>query len=286
MRVKRMLKRGAVAAGRLLPREDPATRRVVLCYHSVHPTKRILSTTPELFEQHLQWITENCQLTTLPNLMSRSPARDAGKILAAITFDDGYEDNHSYALPILVKYRAPATFFVTAGLLERDAAVISRFEHLLGCSTEDVLPLDWAQVRELRACGMDVGSHTYSHPNLIRLSPSDVEDELRRSKDIVSNRLGAAVDLFAYPFGKPRVHFSSTTVELVRRTAYRAAAAVTFRGVRGSDSMFTIPRFFTDGDTISKLEAKIRGAYDLVGWWQEHVPVTALKIVSPLDFER
>ena len=285
MHANRMLKRAAVAAGRLMSRKDPATRRVVLCYHSVHPTKRILSTTPEIFERHLQWVTENCQLTTLPDLMSRPCARDSGKILAAITFDDGYEDNHSYALPIVVKYKAPATFFVPAGLLERDAAVLGRFQHLLGCGADEIVPLDWAQLRELRACGMDVGSHTYSHPNLIRLPPAQVEDELRRSKNIISDRLGSPVDLFAYPFGKPRVHFTSVTTDLVR-TTYRAAAAVTFRGVRNSDSMFTVPRFFTDGDTISKLEAKIRGDYDLVGWWQEHAPVSVLKVVSPQDFER
>ena len=285
MHVKRILKHAAASAGQLLPRENQATRRVVLCYHSVHPKKPILSTTPEVFDRHLQWLTENCHVISVPELMSGTAARH-GKTRVAITFDDGYEDNHSYALPLLVKYGTPATFFVTAGLLERDAAVFARFQHLLGCGAEEIVPLDWSQVRELRACGMDVGSHTYSHPNLRRLSPPQVEDELRRSRDIIGSRIASAVDLFAYPFGKPRVHFTSVTTDLVRHTSYRAAAAVTFRGVTASDSMFSIPRFFTDGDTVAKLEAKIRGDYDLIGWWQEHVPVSVLKVVSPLDFER
>ena len=285
MRLNRVLKRVAIAAGRFIPHSDPSVRRVALCYHSVHPNRPHLCTRPETFERHMQWLKEHCHVTSLADLVTGPRPNPGGKPAVAITFDDGYEDNHSYALPILAKYGVRATFFVTAGFLERDPAVFARFQHLLGCGAEEIVPLDWAQVRELLACGMDVGSHTYSHPNLIRLSPSRVEDELRRSKDIIGSRLGSPVGLFAYPFGKPRVHFTSVTTDLVR-TTYRAAAAVTFRGVRSSDSMFTIPRFFTDGDTIGKLEAKIRGDYDLVGWWQEHAPVSALKVVSPQDFER
>jgi peptidoglycan/xylan/chitin deacetylase (PgdA/CDA1 family) len=231
-------------------------------------------------------LTEHCRLASLVDLVSGPQISHDGRPVAAITFDDGYEDNHTYALPILIKFGAPATFFITAGLVERDPAVVRRFQQLLGCTADDVVPLDWTQVRELRASGMDIGSHTYSHPNLAHLSRSEVEEELRRSKDVLSNRLGYAIDLFAYPFGKPRVHFTSTTTEVVRTIGYRLAAAVAFRRVRDSDSLFSVPRFFTDGDTIAKLEAKIGGVYELVGWWQEHMPLAVMKIVSPDDFTR
>jgi peptidoglycan/xylan/chitin deacetylase (PgdA/CDA1 family) len=284
--LNRAMKRAAIAAGRLMPRPDPSTRRVVLCYHSVHPNRPPPSTKPEVFERHVQWLTEHCRLTSLDDLVSAPQISHDGKPVAAITFDDGYQDNHSYALPILAKCGARATFFITAGFVERDPAVLRRFQQLLRCTTDEIVPLEWTQVRELRASGMDIGSHTYSHPNLVRLSRSEVEDELRRSKDVLSDRLGSAVDLFAYPFGKPRVHFTSITRDVVRTTGYRLAAAVTFRGVRVSDPVFEIPRFFTDGDTIAKLEAKIAGVYDLVGWWQEHVPLPVMRIVSPDDFKR
>ena len=280
------MKRAAIAAGRLMPQPDPSTRRVVLCYHSVHPNRPYISTKPEIFESHLRWLTEHCRLTSLVDLACGGAAiSHDGKPLTAITFDDGYEDNHSYALPILLKHNVSATIFVTAGLLERDPAVLRRFQHVLECAPDDVIPLDWAQVRELRASGMDIGSHTYSHPNLARLSRAEVEEELRISKDVIGDRLGAPVDLFAYPFGKPRVDFTATTVDAVRASGYRAAAAVTFRGVLESDSVFRIPRFFTDGDSLAKLEAKIQGAYDLVGWWQEHAPLPAMRLVSPDDFK-
>jgi peptidoglycan/xylan/chitin deacetylase (PgdA/CDA1 family) len=286
MDLKRTMKRAALVVGRLISRPDPSTRRVVFCYHSVHPNRPFLSTKPEVFERHVQWLKDRCQLASLVDTVSDRRVGQSGKPVAAITFDDGYEDNHSYALPILAKYGVPATFFITAGFVERDPAVIRRFQQLLKCRLDDLVPLDWRQVRELRASGMDIGSHTYSHPNLARLSRDETEEELRTSRDLISDRLGAAIDLFAYPFGKPKVHFTSMTTDVVRATSYRLAAAVIFRGVRDSDHCLSIPRFFADGDDIAKLEAKIGGVYDLVGWWQEHAPLPAMRIVSPLDFER
>ena len=284
--LKRTMKRAALVAGRLLARSELSTRRVVLCYHSVHPTRPFLSTTPEVFDRHIQWLKGHCHLAPIADLIGNERMRETDKPVVAITFDDGYEDNHSYALPILSKYRAPATFFITAGFVERDPAVMTRFQQLLRCRMDDLVPLEWPQVRELRASGMDIGSHTYSHPNLARLSRAETEEELQISRDLIADRLGAAIDWFAYPFGKPKVHFTSMTTDVVRATGYRAAAAVTFRGVRQSDPAVSIPRFFVDGDDLTKLEAKISGVYDLLGWWQEHAPLAVMRLVSPLDFKR
>jgi len=285
MRWQRRVKRAALAVARVASRPDPATRRIVLCYHSVHPNRQYASSTPEVFERQVEWLKAHCRVTTLADVVTNRNTV-SGTPLVAITFDDGYEDNHSYALPILSKHGVPATFFITAGLVNRDPTVLQRLQWLWGCRPDDIVPLDWAQVRELHASGMDIGSHTYSHPNLARLSAVEAEHELRRSTDVISDQLGAPVDLFAYPFGKPAVHFTTTTTDVVRAQGYRMAAAVTFRGVRDSDSVYSIPRFFADGDDVSKLDAKIAGLYDVIGWWQDHAPLSAKRLVSPDDFRR
>ena len=269
-----------------MPRPNPSTRKVVFCYHSVHPKQSFISTRPDIFEEHVEFLKRQCQLCSLVDLVSNPKMSASSKPLAAITFDDGFEDNHSYALPILAKHGATATFFITAGFVERDPVVLERFQQLLGRATDDLVPLDWPQIRELRASGMDIGSHTYSHPNLARLSSADAENELRLSKELISDRLGDAIDLFAYPFGKPRVHFTSETTDRVRTTGYRLAASITFRGVRRTDASLNIPRFFADGDTVEKLEAKLQGIYDPLGWWQEHCPLFMMRAVSPDDFRR
>ena len=285
MRWQRRVKRAALALARVASRPDPATRRIVFCYHSVHPNRQYASSTPEVFERQVEWLKAHCCVTTLADVVANRNTV-SGTPLVAITFDDGYEDNHSYALPILSKHGVPATFFITAGLVNRDPAVLHRLQWLWGCRPDDIVPLDWAQVRELHASGMEIGSHTYSHPNLARLSAVEAEHELRRSTDVISDQLGVAVDLFAYPFGKPAVHFTTTTTDVVRGQGYRMAAAVTFRGVRDSDSVYSIPRFFADGDDIRTLDAKIAGLYDVIGWWQDHAPLSVKRLVSPDDFKR
>jgi peptidoglycan/xylan/chitin deacetylase (PgdA/CDA1 family) len=286
MRLNRAIKRAAIAVGRFTPRSDASKRKVVFCYHSVRPTRPHLSSTPDVFERHIEWLNQHCQLVSLRALAAGTGIARSGKPIAALTFDDGYRDNHSYAFPILEKYRTPATFFITAGYLERDPQVLHRFERMVGGESAGFAPLAWSQVRELLAAGMEIGSHTYSHPNLARISREEAEQELRTSRDLIGDRLGTAVDLFAYPFGKPRVHFTAETREVARLTGYRIAAAVTYRGVLESDSLLQIPRFFTDGDSIAKLEAKVQGAYDLIGWWQEHVPESVMRAVSPQDYKR
>jgi peptidoglycan/xylan/chitin deacetylase (PgdA/CDA1 family) len=286
MPFKQSMKRAALMAARLVPRQNASARRGVFCYHSVHPSRPYPATKPAEFTSHVQWLKEHCRLVSLAQLVSTGNVSGDGKPLAAITFDDGVEDNHSYALPILARHGVTATFFITAGFVERDPAVLRRLQELRKCGPEDIAPLDWAQVRELRASGMDIGSHTYSHPNLARLSPTDAEDELRRSRDLIGDRTGTAVDAFAYPFGKPGVHFTAATVDAVRATGYRLAVAVTFRGVRATDSLLSIPRFFADGDDVAKLEAKVAGNYELLGWWQDHAPMSVRRLVSPEDFAK
>ena len=143
MRWKRAMKRAALAAASMAARPDPATRRIVFCHHSVHPSRGYASSTPETFERQVQWLKTHCDVTTLADLMANRNTHNGGKPLVALTFDDGYEDNHSYALPILSKHGIRATFFITVGLVDRDPMVLGRLKWLWGCSAEDIVPLVW-----------------------------------------------------------------------------------------------------------------------------------------------
>lgn len=239
-----------------------------------------------MFELHLQWLKDRASLVSFRDLATgRDGDAVAGKPSVAITFDDGYEDQHSQALPILSKYGVPATFFLTTGFIDHEPAILQRFQQLLGCGPGDITPLNWQQVHELHASGMEIGSHTYSHRNLARLPRSEVDRELRTSSQVIGEKIGQKPELFAYPFGKTRVHFTAANVSSVVEAGYRAAAAVTFRAVRDSDVPFRIPRFFADGDKLSKLQDKLTGAYEPLGWWQDHVPISIGRILSPQDFK-
>jgi peptidoglycan/xylan/chitin deacetylase (PgdA/CDA1 family) len=281
MSLKGSLKRTAARMSAALTRSNGAVRRVALCYHSVRSTSSVAFTPPELFDHHVAWLSNHCELVRLSEL---PVARTGTRPLVSITFDDGYADNHELALPILAKHGAVATFFVTTGLLNGEESVATRMQRLWGCGRNDVKSLDRGQIMELIEAGMEVGSHTHTHPNLALLESDRLRDELRVSKAILEETIDRRIDLLSYPFGKPRVHYTKGTVEAARREGYSCAAAITFRALRASDSNLEIPRFFADGDSLDSLEAKVQGHWDMIGWWQESMPLWVLKRVSPADF--
>lgn len=260
-------------------------RVVVLCYHSVHATSWISSASPALFDEHLGWLSSECECVPFSQIHTRATTPTGDRPVVAVTFDDGYLDNHETALPLLEKWGIPATFFITAGLVEMDAAVLDRFRYLYSGRSDDVFrPMTWSQTRELRDAGMEVGAHGYRHPNLMLLSSAEVWAELQRSKAVIEDRLGTEVTTMAYPFGKPRRHVTPEIARIAGEVGFRLAGTVVHRGVRRNDHPLQIPRFLIVRDPIDKLRARVTGAFDIVGVAQERAPLWAAKALTPQDF--
>tara|TARA_B110000008_G_C16969836_1_gene563482 strand:+ start:1786 stop:2526 length:741 start_codon:yes stop_codon:yes gene_type:complete len=100
-----------------------------------------------------------------------------------LTFDDGYSSDYDLVLPELKRIKATATFFIVTDLLGTP-----------GYLTEQ-------QVRDLSEAGMQIGSHSKSHPNFLTMTPEERLDELRGSKLILENIIGKEISTFAFPFG-------------------------------------------------------------------------------------
>ena len=263
-----------------LPGGNHSARVVSLLYHSIHPSKPFASATPAVFDQHLGWLQEHCQVVGFSELMSHLPDAN-GRPVVAITFDDGFADNHEYALPLLAEHRLPATFYVTAGLVMRSPAVMARFARLWGADERDVEGLTWGQIREMQAAGMVFGSHTTTHPNLPSLDIASARRELGLSKTILEDRLGTAITTFAYPFGKPKHNVNLVTRDLVREAGFTSAATVNYRAVHLGDDPFRIPRFSVTGDSVEELAVKVAGGMDVLGVWQQRAPRWLSHLISP-----
>ena len=80
--------------------------------------------------------------------------------------------------------------------------------------------LDWAQIREMAAAGIEIGSHGCSHRILTRLKPEEAKEELTRSKADIESRIGRAVQHFAFPEGAA----NAGLMPLVRESGYRTAS--------------------------------------------------------------
>jgi peptidoglycan/xylan/chitin deacetylase (PgdA/CDA1 family) len=283
MRGAEIIKGALRLLSRAIPRE-PGDRVVVFCYHSIHPSIPFRSATPELFSDHLAWLREHCECVPFSQVLMARQRKGDGLPIVSITFDDGYADNHEYALSLLAQHGIPATFFLTAGFLDGDGATLERFQRLRRMDREEIRPLDWGQVNEILEAGFEVGAHTYSHPNLARLPGPNVQDELGRSRRVIEDRVGRPVSMMAYPFGRPRVHFTPEVVSAVRRAGYDVAGAIVTRGVKKTDHPLSVPRVFVTNDSVEELREKVLGVWDLIGTVREKMPLALSRAASPADF--
>lgn len=99
--------------------ERSVPRGVVLLYHRVGgaPGVHDLAVPPDVFEDHLRWLTSHCSVMPLDELLGAPPERLPDRPVA-MTFDDGYVDNLTSAAPLLGRYGAAATFFLTSRWLD------------------------------------------------------------------------------------------------------------------------------------------------------------------------
>lgn len=149
-----------------------------------------------------------CRGVSLEEVMG-SPLAANGAAPIAITFDDGYADNFSEALPELVARGMSATVFVVTSRVGTPGY------------------LTWDQLREMKNAGMSIQSHTHTHPFLSTLEPGDARAELERARQLIDRELGQATTTLALPNGDAprgwrRADFLSAGVEWVATSSFGA----------------------------------------------------------------
>jgi peptidoglycan/xylan/chitin deacetylase (PgdA/CDA1 family) len=105
------------------------------------------------------------------------------------------------------------------------------------------LMMTTAQLRALRAAGMQVGAHTVTHPIMARLSLKDARQEVARSRDAIQDALGEPIDLFAYPNGKPGIDYLAEHAALVRELGFAAAVCTGWGAADRATDTMQLPRF-------------------------------------------
>lgn len=210
----------------------PAPLPAVLMYHSVSPSTEpdpyALRVHPERFADQLRTLSRlGLRGVSLGELL-RARAQGRGGRMVALTFDDGYVDFCTEALPLLRRYGMTATVYVVAG-------------RLAGQNDWDDGPrldlLDADQVRAVAAAGHEIGSHSLTHPHLAGLDPARLREETATSKQVLEEVLGGPVPGFCYPYGD----WDDAAAESVRTAGYEYACVV--KDYSRADR-FTVPRFY------------------------------------------
>jgi peptidoglycan/xylan/chitin deacetylase (PgdA/CDA1 family) len=248
-----MLATAAGAAMRLAGREpDAAARARILYYHRIDDEWHRSCVTPRAFREQMQYLGDaGFQVVPLAALAS---TRSLGPRAVALTFDDGFADNYERAFPVLAERGLPATIFVTVG-------AVGGALRVLRDRPEPLPALTWAQVREMLAGPITIGSHTLSHPHLTRLEPAAVQEELVRSREIIRSETGVATELFCYPHGDE----SETVRAAVAQAGYRLACSTRPGAVSSASDLLRLPRtFVARDDSLADFRRKLAGAYDVL----------------------
>ncbi|GII91483.1 polysaccharide deacetylase family protein [Sinosporangium siamense] len=218
------------------------TRVPILMYHSVterpNPETRPLAVRTSVFAEQMSLLRDR-GFSPL-SLGGLTEAFHSGTVPGkpiVVTFDDGYADFHSDALPVLERHGIPATVFVTSGWLA-DAG-----RHAAGRPLDTML--SWSQVREAVSCGVEIGGHSHSHPQLDQLPDRDLAGELRTNKALLEDETGRPVVTMAYPYG-----YSSARVRReVARAGYSTACAVANALTSAVHDRLALPRLTVAANT-------------------------------------
>jgi peptidoglycan/xylan/chitin deacetylase (PgdA/CDA1 family) len=119
-----------------------------------------------------------------------------------ITFDDGLRSQFEHAFPALSREGVKATFFVTAGLTD-----------------DSPRHMTWGQLRQLSEAGHAIQAHGWVHRFFTFCTDAELEEELRRPKEEIEDRVGRPVDTLSFPGGR----FDARVLSACRRIGYRRA---------------------------------------------------------------
>lgn len=196
-----LLKTKTTSTSQPISAPQKVTKIPILYYHSimVEPGNE-LRMPPEQFNEQMAYLSTHGYYVLTPDELYND-LYDNGTLPdkpILITFDDGYEDNNTNALPILKKYNFTATVFMVSSYINRK-----------GFLTSD-------ELKELQSAGWTIGGHTVNHLDFSKVDSNTVNNELKNSKITLENMLGKQVKYFCYPFGG----YNSNVITQVKQSGY------------------------------------------------------------------
>lgn len=237
------------------PAGDRAPTRVpILVYHRFAPAVLdSMTVRTARFEDHLRTIKKlGCKVVPLADWVAyrrgeRGPLPERAVVLTA---DDGHRSQFDVMMPLLQREGWPVTLFIYPSAISNASYAMS-----------------WEQLRQWRADpNMSVQSHTYWHPNLVRdrqTMPPDAFErhalhQLTRSRQVLNQRLDAAVSLLAWPFGLSDPGLQ----QWAQDSGYQAAFALENRSASRHDPLYAVPRhLMVDSVDAAQLAVRLEAAF-------------------------
>lgn len=161
-----------------------------------------------------------------------------------LSFDDGFRNIYTNALPILKEIAVPAIIFVPSSHITGRSGGDPRVARSDVYRSPRVEMLQWDDLKALRDHGVGIGAHTMSHARLSAISHDNgrLTREIAGSKDDIEHRLGIECRYFSWPYGR-LTDVDDRSIRAVKDAGYHACFGA-FRGsvVPGKTDLFRIPR--------------------------------------------
>lgn len=196
----------------------------VLCYHKItQKPKSIYDVSVVEFEKQIKILLDNkYRIIRISDLLDGIEKKNIPEKAVIITVDDGDISNYEFAYKIAKKYKIPITLFIYTDYISRGGRSIS-----------------WEKLEELAKAGVDIGSHTRTHPYLTKLKNiKSVEKEIKESKDIIEDKLKIKVKFFAYPYGL----YNNVIEDIVIKSGYESALTLDWGNNDLNTNRFRIKR--------------------------------------------
>ncbi len=210
----------------------------ILTYHQVAhaPSKgtafRSLSVAPGDFEQQMAFLHGlGYHGLSMTALLPYLRGERQGKVFG-ITFDDGYLNNLTHALPVLQWYGFSSTCYVVSGLLGQT----NTWDVAMGVPPSELMSA--SHLRQWLAGRQEVGAHTRNHVHLRDLDAVACNAEIALCKEDLEHVTGTAVSHFCYPYGE----FTQQHVAMVKQADYMTATTTRRGRCQLGDSLLELPR--------------------------------------------
>ncbi len=275
VRIKRVLKHVAGCVSAVTAPFAPSDERPRVCiltYHRIadigfiDPSLDSWCVSPARFASQIAALSEFAEFVALRDVVDRLRSGPMRKPAVCLTFDDGYRNFFTNALPVLARFGAPATLFVVTKFVGgADPMPFDRWgvRHRSRVAADAWQPVTWRDLEQgAQSELVTIGAHSHEHLNARNCSPAELMEEAARSGSTLRQRLGAShAWAYAYPYGSTRLRQAPRAyIDAVRAAGYRVALSTDLGLASPRSDELCLPRVEAHAlDSAAVLHAKTRG---------------------------
>ena len=230
----------------------------ILMYHSIElmpksTIMRSLHVPPRRFKFQMRLLKLlGYQGLSMRQLKPYLTGEKIGKVVG-ITFDDGYQNNLINAAPILMKFNFSATCY----LVSKKIGLSNIWDSDKGITQRPLM--SHIEIQKWLDLGMDIGAHSQTHADLVKLSYKEAKKEIHQCKTDLENYYDISVEDFCYPFGS----LNDSIIDIVNDEKYVTATSMIRGSARPKSNKLKLPRIPITHHTLPHLFlAKILTNYE------------------------